>query len=246
MKINLPELFPIIHINLADNRASLNDLARELFKDKNIQEVVQKINVNKKIDFLYLDTTLYTILIFKGVKNLYLLFVEVEDSGMISLKTDKNVDVEIYKREMLNEFLEKFLALKRRYGGFTIKFLYFKIEFSLNISNKLKEKYIREILKYTLAVTRSSDVVGQISEMSFGVILTNANLDGANVVAKKILKFIAELNKEFEKRLIETYAILAHEVFILKNRDFNELVKSLDENSEFITIGINLKEIVKV
>jgi len=248
MNINIKELFPIIHIDIGSNKAILNDKAKDLFNDKReIEEIIKKIDLDKKVDFCYVGNKVYVVNIISGIKNIYLLFSEVEGDkiAMNTFHTDKGMRIELYQKDVLREFLEKFLALKRRYGGFNIKFLYLKMDFTLNLSADLKREYLHKILRYMLGVTRSSDVVGQITENSFGIILTNATSEGANVVANKILKFIAELNTEHEKRLIEVYGSLAHEVFILKNTDFNEFVLKLEENSEFITVGIKLKELLK-
>ena len=248
MNINLKELFPIIHIDIESQKAVLNPLAKKLFKDvKEIEEIIKKINLKKKVDFCYISNRLYVVNIVGGIKNLYLLFSEVEDNKIAvnTFHTDKGLAIELYQKDVLKEFLEKFLALKRRYGGFNIKFLYLNVNFTLNLSNDLKRKYLHKILKYMLGVTRSSDVVGQVSENAFGIILTNVTSDGANVVSDKILKFIAELNTAHDRRLIEVYATLSHEMFIFKNADFDELIDNLKSHSEFITVGIKLKEVLK-
>jgi len=245
MKIKLQELFPIIHIDLTLSKAVLNEKAKAIFDKDEIESIIKKIDLEKKVDFCYIGNKLYVVNIIKGLKNLYLLFSEIEDTSIAfnTLKSEGNIGVDLYQKEVLKEFLEKFLALKRRYGGFSIKFLYLRIDFTLNISSKLKREFLHNISKYMVAVTRSSDVVGRISENKFGIILTNSNSDGANVVASKIIKHIVELNNENDKRLIEVYAALAHEIFILKNTNFNEFVNLLDEKSEFITLGIKLKEV---
>ena len=247
MKIKLQELFPIIHIDLTFNKAVLNEKAKAIFDKDEIESIIKKIDLDKKVDFIYIGNRLYVVNIIKGLKNLYLLFSEVEDTSIAfnTLKSEGNIGVDLYQKEVLKEFLEKFLALKRRYGGFNIKFLYLRIDFTLNLSVKIKRQFLHNIAKYMVAVTRSSDVVGQISENKFGIILTNATSEGANVVASKIIEYIAGLNADTERRIMEVYACLAHEVFILKHPEFNELVDLLDENSEFITVGIKLKEMLK-
>jgi len=244
--MNIKKLFPIIHINIETNKAVLNDLAKELFENVNeIEEMIKNIDLNKKTDFAYISNQLYLVNILKGIKTINLIFSQIEDSSLVSIHTDQGVNIDIYKKDVLREFLEKFLALKRRYGGFNVKFLYLKVDFTLNLSLRLKREYLHKILKYTIAVTRSSDVVGQITENSFGIILTNSTSNGANVVSNKILKFVSELNTENKKRVIEVYGTLAHELFILKNTNFEEFIKELDEHSEFITLGIKLKELIK-
>ena len=247
MKIKLQELFPIIHIDLTFNKAVLNEKAKAIFDKDEIESIIKKIDLEKKVDFCYIGNKLYVVNIIKGLKNLYLLFSEVEDTSIAfnTLKSEGNIGVDLYQKEVLKEFLEKFLALKRRYGGFNIKFLYLRIDFTLNLSVKIKRQFLHNIAKYMVAVTRSSDVVGQIAENKFGIILTNATSEGANVVASKIIEYIAGLNADTERRIMEVYGCLAHEVFILKHPDFNELVELLDENSEFITVGIKLKEVLK-
>jgi PleD family two-component response regulator len=110
------------------------------------------------------------------------------------------------------------------------------------VKKDIQKEIIENILKYTIAVTRSSDVVGQLNESAFGIILTNATIEGANVVAEKITKYISEINFNNETRMVDVSAILAHEMFILKNSNFDDMLKTLDEESSFISVGIKLKE----
>jgi len=246
--MNIKEHFAIINIKVKTKKAVLNELAKKIFRDiKEIEEIMKKIDLNKKVDFTYVLDKLYVVNILKEENDIYLLFSEVENNSIVfnNFHTDKEgVDISLYQKEVLREFLEKFLALKRRYGGFKIKFLYLKIDFTLDLSLSLKRRILHKILKYTVAVTRSSDVVGQITENSFGIILTNATSDGANIVVNKILKFVSEINSESDKKLIEVHGALAHEIFILKNTDFNDFITKLEKNSKFITEGMKLKELV--
>jgi len=249
MNINIKELFPVIHIDLQSQKAILNELARKIFKDKKeITDIISKINLKKKVEFSYVGHKLYVVNIISGVTNLYLLFSEIKDNKIAvnTFQTDNGTDIELYQKDVLKEFLEKFIALKKRYGGFNLKFLYLKMDFTLDLSDELKREYLHKILKYMLGITRSSDVVGQINENTFGIILTNATSEGANTVSDKILKYIVELNNEEERRLIEVYGALAHEVFIFKHTEFEEFVKRLDENSEFITFGMKLTELINL
>jgi len=247
--MNIRELFPVIDINLETKKAVLNQKAREEFEFSldELQSKLKNVDFNKKIDFIYIGQYFYAINIVKKDTNIFLCFSKVEDKDIpfSTFRTNKGFSIDVYHKEMLKEFLEKFLSLKKRYGTFNIKFLYFKIEFTKDIASRLKRDFLNKILKYTIAITRSSDVVGQITEYSFGIILTNASNDGANVVANKIIKYIAELNGENEHRLIEVFGALAHELFILKNSDFDKLIEELDKRAQFITIGYRLKEIVK-
>jgi len=247
--MNIKELFPIIDINLETKKAVLNKKAREEFELSldELQMKLKNLDFNKKIEFIYIEEYLYIINIIKEAKNnIILCFSKVEDKNLpfSTFRTEKGFNIDIYSKEMVKEFLEKFLSIKKRYGTFSIKFLYFKLDFTKTISPKLKREFLNKILKYTIAITRSSDVVGQITEHSFGVILTNASNEGANVVADKIIKYISELNVENEHRLIEVYGALAHELFILKNLDFDKLIEELDNRSKFITMGYKLQDIV--
>lgn len=245
--MKIKDLFAVVHINLLTNKAILNDKAEKIFKDKKkISDIVKQIDFNKKIDFCYIDEKLYVINIIKGGNDIYLLFSEVEDDSIVlnKLQTERGIDIEVYQRDAIREFLEKFLALKKRYGGFNIKFLYLKIDFTRKLALDIKHNILHQILKYTISVTRSSDVVGQISENSFGIILTNSTKDGVNVVVNKVLKYISELNLQSSQKVVEVYAALAHEMYILKHTNFDELVSLLDENVEFINVGMKLKELI--
>jgi len=245
--MNIQELFPVIHINLMTNKATINSKADKIFKNKKeIEDILKQIDFDKKIDFCYIDEYLYVITIIRIKDDVYLLFSIIEDDSIIlnKLKTNKGNNIEIYQKDAIKEFLEKFLALKKRYGGFSIKFLYLKIEFTRKLDLNLKHNILHEILDYSISVTRNSDVVGQISESSFGIILTNASIEGVNVVVDKILKYISELNLKSSQRVVEVYAALAHEIFILKHTNFDELVSLLDENTEFINVGIKIKELI--
>ena len=247
--MNIREIFPVIDVNMETKKAVLNQKAKEEFELSldELQIKLKNIDFNKKIDFIYIGNYLYAINIVKGIKNMVLCFSKIEDTNLSfsTFKTETGFDIDIYPKEILKEFLEKFLAIKRRYGTFNIKFLYFTLTFTKDIAPKLKRDFLNKILKYTVAITRSSDVVGQITEYSFGIILTNVSNDGANVVADKIIRYISELNVENEYRLIEVYGALAHELFIMKNLDFDKLIEKLYEKSQFITLGLKLEDIVQ-
>ena len=250
MHINIRELFPIIEINMETQKANLNAKAKEEFEDvlDEIVDIIKSLDFDKKMQFAYIGNNFYAINIIKGIKYLYLCFTKLDDTD-ISKHTIKgknsSVAVDVYSKDILKEFLEKFLALKRRYGGFHIKLLYLRVEFVIDVKRDIKREFVEKILKYTVAVTRSSDVVGQLGENSFGIILTNANTDGANVVAEKITKYISEINFDHDKRILDLYACLTHELFILKHTDFEELIDLVDKNTQFLTVGIKLKELVQ-
>jgi len=246
--MDLKELFAIIQINISTNKAILNEKAKKIFTTKEeIEKVIKCMDLNKKVEFSYVGKDLYVINILKDKNNIYLLFSKVENDSIIfnTLKSENSIGVDLYQKEILREFLEKFLALKRRYGGFSIKFLYLRIEFVLDLSTEIKRGLLHQITKYMMAVTRSSDVVGQISENEFGIILTNARSEGANILVSKIVKFISEINNQNEKRIIEAHAALMHEILILKNTDFNGFIDKLRQNASFITVGMKLKELIK-
>jgi GGDEF domain-containing protein len=248
--IRLKEIFPTIEINTETNKAILNEKAQELFSNNldDVLETIKQLDFNKKIVFAYIGRKFFAINVIRGIKFIYLLFTEATDASYVfnSIQTpNSKVAVDVYSRDILREFLEKFLALKRRYGGFHIKFLYLKIDFVVNVKKKIQREFIANILKYTIAITRSSDVVGQIDESSFGIILTNASSEGANIVADKITRYISDINVDHDKRVLDLYASLGHELFVLKYADFDELIKKLDMEAEFITVGSKLKEVVR-
>ena len=250
MSIKVREIFPTIEIEIGNNRALLNQKAKEIFENDidEIPSVIKDLDLSKKMAFSYIGKKFYAINIIKGLKFIYLLFTEIEDAEYIfnSINSgNSSIGVSVYSKEVLREFLEKFLSLKRRYGGFHIKFLYLRINFVIDVKKDIQKEFVENILKYTVAVTRSSDVVGQIDETSFGIILTNSNREGANIVAEKITKYIADINFNNDKRIVDANASLAHEMFILKHSHFNELIKVLDENANFITVGTQLKELIK-
>jgi len=119
-----------------------------------------------------------------------------------------------------------------------------KINFTQDLKTDIKENLIYKIINNSLKVIRASDIVGQINENSFGIILTNSSLEGTNIVTEKIIKFINEINVENQKRLVEVYASVGAEIFMMKKPDFDEFIKELDENSRFTTSGNNLKLVV--
>jgi len=246
MSMILKDSCPFIHLDLETNKAVLNEHAQLLFKDKQqIQEVIKKLNLNNKTDFIYISSQLYLVLILKNETKVEIFFIETKDKGTLAIHQDEQVDVDVYKKEVLSGFLEKFLLLKKRYGGFNIKFLYFKINFQVDLDSETKQKYLRKLLHYISGIIRGSDVLGQIDENSFGVILTNAKKDGAYIIVDKIIKLVNEINEKNNMKVIELYAALAHELFILQNDDFDSLVNLLEENSEFITTGRLIKELIK-
>jgi len=245
--MNLQYFFSIIQIDKSTSKAVLNESAKQIFLTKEeIEEFVKSINLNKKVEFIYFKKNLYVINILEDASNIYLLFSKIEDDSLIfsTLTSDNNVE-DIYQKEILKEFLDKFLALKKRHGGFNIKFLYFKIDFVLNISIGIRKNLLQKFIKYIKSIIRSSDIIGQISENEFGIIITNSNKKGADIIISKITKYISDLNIEYGRRIIEVKSVLANEIVILKYSKFDKFIKVLNENSEFITVGIKLKELIK-
>ena len=245
---NIERLFPIIELNLETKKATLNEKAKESFKDSidDIYDFLKRINLKKESEFVYIKNNLYFVNIVKGIKYIYLFFFKIDDKSTLLniLKSSEGKDIKVYPKEILKEFLYKFIALKKRYGGFNLKFLYLKINFTQDLKLKIKEDIIYKIIKNSLKVIRTSDIVGQINENSFGIILTNSSLEGTNIVTEKIIKFINEINVENQKRLVEVYASVAAEILIMKKTDFDEFIKELDENSRFTTSGNNIKLVV--
>ena len=233
-------------ILIVDKEVTLNDKAKEEFKNQNIANIINRINIKKEIEIISVGEELYAVNILKDGYYL-LLFTKITNVQSLLTTTrndEKNREIEIYSKYMLQEFLEKFLALKRRYGGFSIKLLYLKIDFTIDVAESMKKKVLNSILKYSIAITRSSDVVGEISENSFGIILTNPSSEGATIISEKINSYIAEMNVENGKRVIEVYAVTIHELFLLKHMEFNKIIKEAEENARFIRKGMRLRELM--
>jgi hypothetical protein len=244
------KLFPIIRIDLNTKKAVLNDTALASFKDnmKDISVLLKRVYLNEEISECgYIGNKLYFIKLLKDEESIYILFISIDDKvnllNRLTNKEGKHID--LYPKDALKEFLNKFLALKRRYGGFFVQFLYMKIEFLDNIDRDLKMDYVHDILKYTLGVIRSSDVLGQISDNSFGLVLTQAEECSVGVVTDKILNFIMNLNYKSGKILLEVYGSLGTELLLVRNLNFDELISKLDEKSKLITIGSSLPLIFK-
>jgi GGDEF domain-containing protein len=233
-------------ILIVNNEVTLNDKAKEEFKNQNITHIIDRVNLKKEIEIISVGNELYAVNILKD--NYYLLlFTKITNVQSLLTTTrndEKNREIEIYSKYMLQEFLEKFLALKRRYGGFSIKFLYLKIDFTIDVAESMKKRVLNSILKYSIAITRSSDVVGEISENSFGIILTNPSSEGATIISEKINSYIAEMNIENGKRVIEVYGVTVHELFLLKYMEFNKIIKEAEENARFIRKGMRLRELM--
>ncbi|NPA55107.1 MAG: hypothetical protein GXO40_01935 [Epsilonproteobacteria bacterium] len=237
--MNIAEFLPIAELEKSLKRAKLNEHAKRIFSDKkDLEEFIVNLNLDKSVDVMFVKDKYYMLNIIK-TESIYILFTETDNANVAfnSMQTKQGVNVDVYQRAVLREFLEKFLALKKRYGGFNIRFLYLRLRFTMDIDLELKKEFVHKILKYTIAMTRNSDVVGQLSENSFGVILTNEVGKSANVVVDKILKYITDLNAQHQERIIEVYGALAHELFILKYPEFETLIAKLEENSEFVTVG---------
>jgi len=233
-------------ILIANNKATLNKKAKQEFAGQDIKNILSKIDLKKQIEFIYVGHDLYAINILKS-DYILLIFTKITDAQNL-LKTTRNDsnnnEIEMYSKDMLKEFLDKFLALKKRYGGFSIKLLYLKIDFTLNFKKEIKQQALNSILKYTLGITRSSDVVGQIDETSFLLILTNPSTEGANIVADKITEYITKINLSNGKRVIEVYASIVNELFLLKHPNFDKIIKMADKESRFIVKGSKLLEVI--
>jgi len=249
MNNNIEVLFPIIRLNLETKKATLNEKAQKEFKDEleKIQDFLKRLDLNKKAEFIYLKNNLYFINIKKGIKYTYLFFSEIDDESTLLnlLKSKEGRDIEVYPKEILKEFLFKFIALKKRYGGFNLKFLYLKIEFTQSLKYEIQQNYIHRIIDNSLKIIRTSDVVGQISENSFGLILTNSSSEGVNIIIEKIINLINDINVENQKKILEIYAVVASEIFIFKNSNFNVFIDELDSKSRPIRVGDDLSFIFK-
>ena len=235
----------LITIRIKDNKATLNKKAENEFQGKDIKSILLNINLNKEIEIIYISKDLYAVNIIKA--DIYILiFTKITDTQNL-LKTirndEKNNKIELYSRDMLKEFLEKFLALKKRYGGFHIKVLYLKINFTINFKQEIEQKALNSILKYAIAITRSSDVIGEISQRSFAIILTNPSTEGANIISNKINDYITKINLNNGRRIIEVYGATINELFLLKH-DFDDIITKADKESHFIQVGSKLIEII--
>jgi GGDEF domain-containing protein len=233
-------------ILIIGDEITLNEKAQEEFLGKDINNILSNINFNKKIEFVYVCQDLYAVNILNSDYTL-LIFTKITDAQNL-LKTtrndEKNNEIEMYSKDILKEFLDKFMALKKRYGGFNIKLLYLKIDFTMNFKKEIEQQALNSILKYTVGITRSSDVVGQINQKSFALILTNPSTEGANIIADKINKYIVEINLKNGQRVIEVYGATINELFLLKHSDFNEVIKVAEDKSRFITHGSKLVEVI--
>jgi GGDEF domain-containing protein len=233
-------------ILIVDNEATLNEKAKEEFKDIDISTILTNIDFSKNIEFAYVCKDLYAVNVLKS-NYVLLIFTKITDAEHLlktTTKYDKNNDIEMYSKDVLKEFLDKFLALKKRYGGFHIKFLYLKIDFTLNFKSEVEQQALNSILKYTLGITRSSDVVGQINQKSFAIILTNPSTEGANIITDKINNYISQINLKNGKRVIEVHGATVNELFLLKHINFDEIINAAEEKSRFITHGSKLIEVI--
>jgi len=256
--MNVKNFFPVVQINKIAKKAVFNEKAKQLFDGvQGIEKLIRGIKLNKDTDIVEIATKLYCVKIIKQNEIVMLIFSKLEDDVLkellekinVSPVVDTNSDLEKQK-ESLKAVLSKFLALKKRYGGFNVKFLYLKVEFTLDVYKKIRDELLEKIMMYTDSKTRNSDALGQLSEDSFGLILTNVTTDGANLVLDKILKYVSEVNVQNGTRLIQIKASLGHEMLILKylldrNKDFEDLVKHLAAQAEYVTIGKKLRECMK-
>ena len=257
---NIKNFFPVVQINTVAKKATFNDKAKKLFAGvQGIEKLIRGIKLDKDTDVVEIANKLYCVKIIKQSEIVMLVFSKLDDDVLDGLvakvnpapvsvgNSDEHLDSQ---KESLKAVLSKFLALKKRYGGFNVKFLYLKIEFTLDLYKKIREELLEKIMLHTDAKTRNSDAVGQLSEDSFGLILTNVTTDGANLVLEKILKYVSEINVQNGRRLIQVKASLAHEMLILrylldKNTDFDDLVKHLAAHAEYVTVGKKVKECMK-
>jgi hypothetical protein len=244
------QLFPIVRMDLNTKKAVLNDTALASFKNsmKDVTAILKRIYLNENsVECSYIGDTLYFIKLIKDESSIDILFISIDNKmSLLNRLTDKQGEnIDLYPKDALKEFLTKFLALKKRYGGFFVEFLYMKVEFLDNMDRDAKIDYVHDILKYTLGVIRSSDVLGQISDNSFGLILTQAEECSMDVVTDKILKFITTLNYKSGKLLLEVYGSLGKELLLIRNLNFDELIDKLDEKSKLITVGSSLPVIFK-
>jgi GGDEF domain-containing protein len=240
--MNIKKFLPVIELNVKTNKAILNQKARILFKDleDKVGTLIKSLDLSKSLEYIYIANKLYMI------ENIVLIFHKIDDTSMFCPEFKKEKDeLVLLPRYMLNRFLDKFLALKKRYGGFHIKFLYLKIDFILKINEDLKQKFIKDITQYLLSVTRNSDVVGLIEQNVFGLILTNPSLTGGNIIANKIIKYINDFNLKQGMKVMEAYGVLGHELFILKQTDFDEFLDTLEKNAVVIQQHKQVKELIK-
>ena len=255
--MNVKNFFPVVQINTVAKKATFNEKAKQLFTGvQGIEKLIKSIKLDKDTDVVEIAKKLYCVKIIKQNEIVMLIFSKLDDDVLDGLleKIDAapiNADDHLtQQKESLKAVLTKFLALKKRYGGFNVKFLYLEIDFTLDLYKKIREEFLEKIMTHTDAKTRNSDAVGQLSEHSFGLVLTNVTTDGANFVLEKILKYVSEINVQNGKRLIEVKASLAHEMLILKylldqNKDFDDLVKHLAAHAGYVTVGKKVRECMK-
>ena len=247
---SLNKFLPIIEIDLKNKQAILNEKAKVEFKEciNEIQPIIKSVYLHKRgAGYTYIGKNLYFVKLLEAEDKIDILFIKIDDKSTLLNKVvdSKGNYIDVYPKDALREFLEKFLALKNRFGGFYVQFLYLRLGFLDIFETELKQKVLGDTLKYCMGITRSSDVVGRINEDSFGIILTQAQGCNANLLVDKIMNFIISSNYNDKKLVVEVYGALASELFILKNLDFEVLLSKLKSKAKLIQKGGNVPLIFK-
>lgn len=200
-----------------------NEKAKSVFKEINLSHKIKEIDLSKNLDFIYIGKELFVATMVKTDKFELILFTQVDENQSIPKVTYKKDDLKIYTRDMFQEFISKFLELKKRYGGFNIKLLVIELELQGSKDEEKEKKILEYIISYIKESVRHSDVVGKIEDNLFSILLTNASANGVDIVIEKINSYISNINKRHPNSHINTFVSIFNEPILLKTQ-FNQIM----------------------
>jgi polar amino acid transport system substrate-binding protein len=157
----------------------------------------------KKIDYLLILKVVIPLLLLLAYFIYYnrKLNKEIKLRKEIQKKLEHQINIDpltnLYNRRFLNKESPLLISSCKRYND-TFSLVAIDIDYFKNINDKyghdIGDKVLKVLASKLLELTRPSDIILRIGGEEFVVILPKTDIDGAYVVARKILKGVQDIN----------------------------------------------------
>lgn len=165
------------------------------------------------------------------------LTIEYANKVIDQMKTDSMTG--LFRKEIFTELVKKELANLERNNERIFSIIYLDIDDFKNINDTYGhysgDKVIESIGKVISKNIRASDLGFRIGGDEFAILLKDANLKNANIVAKKILADFTAIKFKFNDKISfkATLSIGVTEQNFKNMTDFKQLTKNVDEKLYF-------------